>query len=139
MTVLAQKGILKPNESPRTLIMKLPLIVALLFTSYNAAASFEPGDINLYLQRTDQNSYKYRLVINNSDATPPTPCINPDSPSTSTFSYGAIGSSKARVVVQAQNCNLDIEQWITLKGVVDYDSNYWFDVYLDRIDKSIYA
>lgn len=119
-------------------MMKLLSIVALLFASYNAAAGLAPGDVNMIIQNSDQHTYKFRLIVNNSAVTSPTACTTIDNGTIQTLSYGAIGTSKAKLILQAADCDNPPDQWFTLKGNLDYDSNYWYELYVDMLDKSFF-
>jgi len=118
--------------------MKYVSIVALFFASFNAIAATVPGDVNIVIQSSDYHTHKFRLIINNSAATSPTTCAPADTGTIQTLSYGSIGTSKAKLTLQVADCDNLPEQWVTFKGNLDYDSNYWYELYVDMIDKSFF-
>ena len=118
--------------------MKLLSIVALLFASFNALAADVPGDVNIVIQTSDPHTYKFRLIINNSAATSPTACTPVDTGTIQTLSYGAIGISKAKLTLQVADCDNPPDEWVNFKGNLDYDSNYWYELYVDMMNKSFF-
>lgn len=103
-------------------------------------ASTGSGDINFIFEHNPSHQgYKFRLIINNNAITSPTACISSNDDLPQILSYGSIGESEARLNLQASDCSNTQDQWYTLNGYLDYDSNYWYNLYIDMITHSFHT
>lgn len=97
------------------------------------------GDVNFGLDASpDNHAYKFRLIVNDSVITFPTGCVSPDTNLAQALTYGAIGQSDARLTIQASDCAQAQDEWITLNGYWDYNSDYWHDIYVNMLDNSFH-
>ncbi|MCR9192906.1 MAG: hypothetical protein NXI01_09685 [Gammaproteobacteria bacterium] len=95
------------------------------------------GDVNFYLGPSPNNhAHKFRLIVDGSAVTYQTPCTETKTGVAQALSYGSIGQPTARLTVQAADCTDAQEQWITLSGSLNYDSNYWYELYVDMNEHS---
>lgn len=114
------------------------LLVLVGFTSTGIAGQI-PGDVNFGLDASPNNhAYKFRLIVNNTAITFPTGCVAPDTGLAQALTYGAIGQSYARLTIQASDCAQAQDEWVTLNGYWDYNSDYWYDVYINMVDNSFH-
>lgn len=117
-------------------------IVALLLWASFANMSWSgqaPGDVNFGLDTsTDNHAYKFRLIVNGTTITFPTGCVASRTGSAQTLTYGALGQPQALITIQASDCTQGQDQWITLNGYFEYDSHYWFDIYINMDDHSFH-
>lgn len=98
-----------------------------------------PGDVNFGLDKSIENhAYKFRLIVNGGAITFPTGCVAPDTGLAQALSYGAIGVTSARLVVQASDCATAQDSWITLSGYLDYNSSYWYHVFVNMETRTFY-
>jgi hypothetical protein len=119
--------------------MKIVGIVMLLLLSHNLFADALPGDVNFSLDpSTDNHAYKFRLIVDDTAITFPTSCITPKDGLAQALAYGAIGRSTAKLTLQASDCANAQDHWFSLNGVLDYDSNYWYDVYINMSERSFH-
>ncbi|HVT62244.1 MAG TPA: hypothetical protein VHD33_02000 [Legionellaceae bacterium] len=115
------------------------LLLIFIWLSKALWAAHIPGDINFNLEDSfEQHAYKFRLVINEHILTHSTPCISPGDRFTPTLTYGSIGLSNAKITIQASDCTDTKEQWITLANSLEYDNDYWYDVYINMLDHSFH-
>lgn len=118
-------------------------LVIMLFSTCFATISLAgqvPGDVNFGLDASpDNHAYKFRLIVNNAAITFPTGCESPNTGLAQALSYGAIGQSQARLTIQASDCAKAEDNWLTLNGYMDYNSGYWYDVFVNMVDNSFHS
>lgn len=116
----------------------LPAMILVSFATIGIAGQV-PGDVNFGLDVSPNNhAYKFRLIVNDSAITFPTGCVSPATGLAQALTYGAIGQSNARLTIQASDCAQAQDNWITLNGYWDYNSNYWYDVYVNMVDNTFH-
>ncbi|MDP3559474.1 MAG: hypothetical protein Q8R79_03880 [Legionellaceae bacterium] len=99
-----------------------------------------PGDVNFGLDASpDNHAYKFRLVVNGGPTTFPTACVAPNTGIAQALSQGAIGARNARLTVQASDCMQSQDTWTTLNGYLDYDSSYWYNLYVNMDTNSFHS
>ena len=119
-------------------MLRVTILSLLAATSLSFAGQI-PGDVNFGLDASpDNHAYKFRLIVNNSAITFPTACVAPNTGLAQALSYGAIGQSEARLTIQASDCTQSQDHWVTLSGYMDYNSAYWYDVYVNMNDDSFH-
>jgi hypothetical protein len=116
--------------------MSVVMLISLATASFADQMS---GDVNFGLDASpDNHAYKFRLLVNDSSITFSTGCVSPDTGLAQALTYGAIGRPNGRLTIQASDCEQDKDKWITLNGYWDYESNYWYDVYVNMLDNSFH-
>lgn len=116
------------------------ILFCLTFLSPMLHAGNVPGDINFGLDKSiDNHAYKFRLIVNGGAITFPTGCVAPDTGLAQALSYGAIGVTSARLVIQASDCAAAQDSWINLSGYLDYNSSYWYNVFVNMETRTFYS
>ena len=120
--------------------MRKILLLIMLLSSASIFAGSTPGDVNFGLDASpDNHAYKFRLIVNDSATTFPTGCVAPNTGLAQALSSGAIGVANAKLTVQASDCALAQDSWITLYGYLDYNSMYWYNLFVDMNTKSFHS
>lgn len=122
-------------------MLRFMLTMLLLWSSFAnlSWAGQVPGDVNFGLDASPGNqAYKFRLIVNGTAITFPTGCVAPNTGLAQALTYGAIGQPQALITIQASDCAQAQDQWITLNGYFEYDSHYWFDIYVNMDDHSFH-
>ena len=115
---------------------RLMLITILLLSLTNLSFGGEQeGHVNFHLEASpDDHAHKFRLIIGG-NITFPTGCIAPKTKQVDTLTYGAIGQPQGRMTIQAYDC-VNGNEWVTINNYFDYNSQYWFDVFIDMNERS---
>lgn len=120
--------------------MKHVSLWLLMFVSTGIFAGSVPGDVNFGLDASpDNHAYKFRLIVNGSATTFPTGCVAPNTGMAQALSYGAIGVGNAKLTVQASDCTSIQDKWVTLNGYLDYNSNYWYNLFVNMNANSFHS
>ena len=120
--------------------MKKTILFSLLLSSTTLFAGSTAGDVNFGLDSSPNNhAYKFRLIVNGGAATFPTGCVAPNTGLAQALSQGAIGVSTARLTVQASDCTNAQDNWIALNGYLNYDSQYWYNLFVNMNTNSFHS
>ena len=113
-------------------------LIGILFSTASAAGQI-PGNINFSLDASpNHHTYKFRLIVNDTVITFPTGCVSPATGFAQALTYGAIGQPQAILTIQAADCTQKYDHWTTLNGYFEYNSQYWYDLYINMVDQSFY-
>ncbi|MCX7114419.1 MAG: hypothetical protein NTW08_00665 [Gammaproteobacteria bacterium] len=121
-------------------MIKLALFSLLISNPTLLFAGYMPGDVNFQVDSSPNNhAYKFRLIINGGPVTVATACVAPNTGLAQALSQAAIGVSKVKLTVQASDCMKVQSCWWTLNGYLDYDSNNWYNLFVDMDEGSFHS
>lgn len=79
------------------------------------------------------------MVVNGGAVTFPTGCEAPATGLAQALSNGAIGVASGQLTVQAADCASTPDTWITLSGYLNYDSRYWYNLFVNMNTRSFHS